>query len=140
MTPGDRIVWLFTTPPPPGSNLDWFVNGLLSIAAEVPSVVLELVPLADPGPISWQFRVEVSGRVLSPEGTLAARVFRPLLARLAVVASEETGTEFQPYGGRYSLTRTGADGPHRLDLEFTNTPASQRLTISRNPVVVSSLV
>jgi len=57
-----------------------------------------------------------------------------------VIAAEETGTEFQPYGGRYYLFRTGPNGPVRLDVDFSNTPASQRLTITRTPAAKGSIV
>jgi hypothetical protein len=138
MTPCERIVQLFTIPPPSGSNLDWFANGLLSIAVDTPFIALEMVPVPGYEPPIRQLQVEESGRVLTPDGTFAARVFRPLLARLAVMASHETRTEFQPYGGRYSLNRSGTDGPQQLDLEFTNTPAVQRLTITRVPASITS--
>jgi hypothetical protein len=138
MSPGERIVQLFTVQPPPGSNLDWLADGLLSIATDTPFVSLEMVVVPDAQTPTRQFQIEEPDRVWRPEGTFAGRVFRLLLARLAVIASEETRTEFQPYGGRYYLTRTGTDGPRRLDFEFTNTPGSQRLTITRAPVHISS--
>jgi hypothetical protein len=131
MTPGERIIELFTAAPPPGSNIDWFAEGLLTIAADAPGVALRMVPVPELEPPARRFQVEESGRLLTATGPTFSRVFRPLLARLAVIAAEETGTEFQPYGGRYTLTRTGPDGPARLDVEFSNTPADQHWSAIR---------
>jgi hypothetical protein len=60
-----------------------------------------------------------------------------LLARLAQVGSDETGTECNPYGDRFALTRSSRSGPVRLEVEFTNTPASQELVITRTPVTAA---
>lgn len=134
MTASERIVQLFTTPPPPGSNLDWFAGGLLAIAADTPAVTIRSVPDPEDPPFGRRLQIEEPGRMLDGVRRPAARVFRPLLARLAVIAAEETGIEFQPYGGRYSLVRPGAGGPVRLDVEFSNTTGSQQLSITRAPV------
>jgi len=134
MNAGERLLELFATLPPPGSNLDWYEIGLLAIAAETPSVTVRLVPDMDATPPSWHLDVEESGRTLTAARGIGTRVFRPLLARLAVIAAEETGGEFQPYGGRYSLTRALPGGPVRLDVEFSNTTGSQRISITRAAV------
>jgi hypothetical protein len=134
MTPGEQIIQLFLTVSPPGSNLDWLVGGLLAVAADTPSVTIRVIPDSDIPATKWHLQVEQQGRVSRAEGPGSYRLFRPLLARLAVIAAEETGIEFQPYGGRYSLVRPGTDGPIRLDVEFSNTTVSQHLSITRAAV------
>lgn len=134
MSPGEQIIQLFLTVPPPGSNLDWFADRLLAIAAGTSAVTIRLLPDLDDPAFGRRMQIEEPGRVLSGGRPSRLRVFRPLLARLAVMAAQETGTEFQPYGGRYSLTRPGPDGPVRLDVEFSNTPGSQHLSFTRAPV------
>ena len=57
------------------------------------------------------------------------RLFRPLLARLAKVAADESGTSFQPYRGSYSIRRAGDSGPVRLEIEIENTPKHQSLRV-----------
>ena len=131
MNADERVVQLLDTFPPPGSTLDWLAGCLLAIAADAPAVTIRVAPNSDIPPTKWHLQVGQPGRTSRAERPGSIRVFRPLLARLAMIAAEETGIEFQPYGGRYSLVRTGSDGPVRLDVEFSNTTASQYLSITR---------
>lgn len=59
------------------------------------------------------------------------RLFRPLLARLAKVAADESGTPFQPYGGNYQLRRAGDLGPVLLDLTIANTTGERSILLKR---------
>ena len=59
---------------------------------------------------------------------------RPLLARIAKVAADESGVDFNPYDGRYRLRRAGESGPVYLDIELLNSPGEQRISIERKPV------
>lgn len=131
MTPGEQLIELFGTVPPPGGNLDWYADRLLNLATATSALVIELVPDLLSPDYNRSLRVEDDGRVLDGGRPRALRAFRPLLARLAVIGAQESRTEFQPYGGRYSLVRPGPTGPVRLDIDFSNTTVSQRLSITR---------
>jgi hypothetical protein len=123
---------LFTRLPLPGKDIVWLADELLAIAQHLGSLSLEVV--RDGG----DNRSLVCGSDSVPPFALPGRgplyLFRPLLARLAKVGADETGTECNPYGGRYALTRSSRSGPVRLEVEFTNTPASQRLVVTHTPV------
>src|SRR5580698_10759501 len=130
VTPAEAVRELFNRLPEPGKDLVWLADELISIVQYIGTFPLEIV--RDETDSSSLFcncgspdsAVEVGGRG-------ALYLFRPLLARFAVLGSEEASAEFQPYGGRYSLIRSSRSGPFRLDIEFINTTASQRLSISR---------
>ena len=61
-------------------------------------------------------------------------LFRTILARIAVLCSDESGVEFDPYHGRYALRRSGRIGAVRLDVAIENTPAMQRVEITPVPI------
>lgn len=124
---------LFARLPVPGKDIVWLADELIGIVQHFGSVALFRLPDADAHTLVCRAGSE---QPFSP-GRGALRLFRPLLARIAVVASDETGTEFRPYGGRYTLTRSSRTGPVRLEIEFTNTPAIQQLTITRVPASVA---
>lgn len=67
------------------------------------------------------------------------RLFRPLLARLAKVAADESGTPFQPYGGNYELRRAGDLGPVLLDLNIANTTGERSIRVNRQFPIVRAL-
>lgn len=134
MTPAEAVRDLFARLPIPGKDLVWLADELIGIAQHVGSVSLEAVRDADN-------RSLVCHSDSTPPLTLSGRgplsLFRPLLARLAVLGADETGTECNPYGGRFTLTRSSRTGPVRLDVEFTNTTASQRLAVIRTPITAT---
>jgi hypothetical protein len=128
MTAVEAVRELFARLPVPGKDLVWFVDEFIAVVQHIGSVSLE-VARDSSGSSSLLCRSDST--TLSIPGRGSTSLFRPMLARLAVVGSDETGTEFQPYGGRYTLTRSSRSGPVRLEIDFTNTPATQRLTIAR---------
>ncbi len=136
MTAAEAVRDLFAHLPAHGKDLVWLADELIGIVQHVGPVFLEVVR-DDADNHSLVCR---SGST-TPALTLAGRgplyLFRPLLARLAKLGSDETGTECSPYGDRYALTRSSRSGPVRLGIEFTNTPASQRLAITRTPVTAA---
>jgi hypothetical protein len=140
VTPADAVGELFGRLPVPGKDVVWLADELVAIVQHVGSVSLQVEQ--DEGG-SWSLVCRSTPPPAHPirfSGRGPLYMFRPLLARLAKMASEETATEFQPYGGRYTLTRSSRIGPVRLDVEFTNTPASQRLCITRTLVARASAV
>jgi hypothetical protein len=126
----DAVRALFAQLPAPGKDLIWLADELIGIAQHAGSVMLARVADSDAHALVCRTDADPP---FSP-GRDAVRLFRPLLARLAVLGADETGTEPQLYGGRYALTRSSRGGPVRLEIEFTNTPGLQQLTITRVPV------
>jgi hypothetical protein len=135
VTASEAVRNLFARLPLPDKDLVWLADELISIVQHIGSVSLELVRDNSETPLLIARNMPTDGSV-TIEGSGPTRLFRPLLARLAVIGAEETGTEFQPYGGCYTLIRSSRSGPVRLDIQFTNTTTSQNLSISRvqNPV------
>jgi len=121
---------LFAQLPVPDRDIVWLADQVVAVAQHLGSVALERVSDAD-GP-ALICRTHATQHVIAGRDPL--RLFRPLLARIAVLGADETGTEPQLYGGRYSLTRSSRIGPVRLEIEFTNTPSNQRISITRVPV------
>jgi hypothetical protein len=131
----DGLRELFSVYPfPRGKTVVWLVDELVQVIQHTGSVRIEAV---------WAESGELAGVVCrsadDPTGEYCLPftrigVFRTMLARFAVMCSDETRTEFQPYGGHYSIIRASFDGPVRLDIDFTNTPASQQITITRVPL------
>jgi hypothetical protein len=114
-----------------GQDVVWLGDELIAITQHVGSVAREMVRDAT-GVRSLVCRSDPpTGEPIRFSDRGPLYVFRPLLARLAVMCSDETGQAFLPYGGRYSLTRSSRDGPVRLDLDFANTPSEQRVHITR---------
>jgi hypothetical protein len=112
-------------------------QAVLDLFAQLPDSEKDVVWLADQvlsvaqhaGPVELS-AASFGGRQPTP----LRRLFRPLLARLAKAAADETGTQFDPYHGRYTLTRAARDGTVRLEIAITNTPGEQCLCIQRVPV------
>jgi hypothetical protein len=136
VTPSEAVGELFGRLPQTGKDIVWLADELISVVQHIGSISLEIV----------RDGTDSSSLVCSSDSTESPVIvggrgppylFRPLLARLAVLGSEETGTEFQTYGGRYSLTRSSRSVPVRLDIEYTNTTTTQRLTISRTLVLLA---
>ena len=131
MTVLDGLRQLFSAYPFQGKDLVWLVDEIVRVVQHTGSVTIECVR-TDGGEFAGvvcrtpddEYRLPIS----------RVGVFRSILARFGVMCSDETGTEFQPYGGRYVLTRSSHSGPVRLEIEFTNTTAPQRLSITRTPL------
>ncbi|MBY0457593.1 MAG: hypothetical protein K2V38_09670 [Gemmataceae bacterium] len=113
----------------PGRDIVWLADQLLGAVQHFGSVTLERTA---------EGVVCQSGEQTRATDRVAARLFRPLLARLAVIGVDETGAACDPYSGRYALVRSSRTGPVRLEVAFTNTPAAQRLTIERVPIATSA--
>jgi hypothetical protein len=130
-TAAEAIGRLLNSTPPPGKDVVWLGDEVVAVAQHMGSVTLEVVREGDN---AWALVCRSDPPPAEPirlteHGPLY--LFRPLMARLAVMCSEETATEFQPYGGNYTLRRSSRDGPVRLDIIFTNTTSVQHLTITR---------
>jgi hypothetical protein len=133
LTADGAVRELFARLPVPGRDVVWLVDQVISITQHVGSVALERVQDAD-GPV---LACRTNSAQLVVVGRDALRLFRPLLARFAVLGADETGGEPQLYGGRYALVRSSRTGPVRLEVAFTNTPSSQQVTITRVPAAVA---
>jgi len=130
MTALTGVQTLFAEYPFPGRDIVWVVDELVRVLQHAGSVYLAMVSDDVGGRCLVCTAPAVPGEELRlPQ--VRVGVFRAMLARIAVLASQETGTEFQPYGGRYALIRSTRSGPVRLEIEFTNTPASQQLSVTR---------
>jgi hypothetical protein len=113
MTALREITELLSGLPGSGKNLSQVADELLTLAARGGGVALS--------------------RSGGPDGLagLNPRLFRPLLAVLAKAAANESGEEFDPYHGRYTLTRSGEQGGQvRLDIAIENTSAVQSLRVT----------
>jgi hypothetical protein len=113
----------------PDRGLRWLADELISTATERSVIVFEAVLDDD------------FNRVLYYLGNPPVRLeyvrvsmFRTLLALFAGIGRKETGADVNPYGDRYSLARESTTGPVRLHIDFTNTPAMQRLQLAREPL------
>jgi hypothetical protein len=135
MTPGERILELFATLPPPGSSLDWWVDGLMAILVDSPAVTIRRTNYPHGESYRSELEVEEGGRVVSSNNRNLIRLFRPLLARLSMIGSETTGKPFQPYSGSYFLERTLLEGTLRFDVTFSNTLPSQQITFIQQPAL-----
>jgi hypothetical protein len=124
---------LFAQLPVAGKDVVWLADQVISIAQHLGSVALARVQDAD-GP-ALVCRTDSAQRVVAGRDPL--RLFRPLLARFAVLGADETGGDPQLYGGRYALVRSSRTGPVRLEVAFTNTPGDQQVTITRVPAGVA---
>ena len=116
----DQIPILFEQSLKSPGGVVWLADQLLVLAQHAESISLEET--------DTELVCHCGDRsVVLPESY--KRLFRPLLARLAKVAADESGTPFQPYGGRYSIRRAGDSGPVRLEIEIENTPKHQSLRV-----------
>jgi hypothetical protein len=158
-TLAERAIDLFQQRPPGENRIDWLANQLLAlVAAEPGPLELRIAPTAGMaiGTFAYQPPDDV-GRSAEPRKapphvstshTLVCvdyfhearassadpgplRLFRTLLARVAKMAEEESGTAFNPYGGKLHFDRPGPNGPVRLDVHFVNTTESQFLGMVR---------
>lgn len=129
LTPGGAVRDLFAQVPAPGKDVVWLADQLLGVAQHLGSFTLER--LRGDGAPALVCRT-ASDPSFSP-GRDALRLFRPLLARFAVLGAEETGGELHLYGGSYALLRSSRCGPVRLEVAFANTPERQHLTLTRAP-------
>jgi hypothetical protein len=114
--------------PPLGRDLVWLADQIIAAIQHGESVVVE----APIGPAEERALVIQAGTeetMVTDRGPL--RLFRPLLACIANVCATETGMEFQPYGGCYTLYRAARGCRVRLDIRTENTPGRQRLEIRR---------
>jgi hypothetical protein len=127
LTAGHAVRDLFAQVPAPGNDVVWLADQLLGVAQHLGSVGLERVRDGEGRALVCR----TDSAQLAIPGRDALRLFRPLLARFAVLGAEETGGEPQLYGGSYALVRSSPTGPVRLEVAFANTPEHQHITISR---------
>jgi hypothetical protein len=116
--------------PHPGRDLVWLADQLIALVQYSGSLTLE-VRHTEGGARELVCRPAGEPRETVLPGRGPLYVFRPLLARIAMVGADETATEFQPYGGAFTLYRSGRSGRVRLDVAYSNTPAKQSLDIRR---------
>jgi hypothetical protein len=131
---------LFSEYPFPGKDLVWLVDEIVRIVQHTGSIVLEFLRDDSGAPHGLVCRSPAAphDECLLPVPRVG--VFRSILARVGVMCSQETGTGFDPYHGRYVLTRSSRDGAVRLDVDIENTPGQQRLRIDRVPVPAQKAV
>lgn len=128
VTASDEIRELFAVCVQPGKGLMWLADELIRVAQHVGPVHLEGV---------WDEQAD--RRILTDMSTdppvaypdFRVGVFRTVLARMAKLGSDETGTSLNPYGDCFALIRSCRFGPARLQVETANTPAAQTLRITR---------
>ena len=125
LTAADAVRELFAQLP--GKDIVWLADQVIAVAQHLESVALECV--RDGGERTIVCRTDSAQRVIP--GRDAPRLFRPLLARFAVLGADETGTDPQLYGGRFALVRSSRTGSVRLEVTFANTPGDQHVTITR---------
>lgn len=130
---GDVMREIFAQLPVPGKDVVWLADQVISIAQHLGSVELENMQSTE-GPTLVCHTDSAQQLIL---GSDPLRLFRPLLARLAVLGADETGNEPQLYGGRYAIVRSSRTGPVRLEVAFTNTPSRQQVIITRVPLAVA---
>lgn len=134
MNPADALRDLLVNPPPPGKDLVWLGDEFLTLAQHTGSLVAEISRAEDGSrSLVCSFDGPTPGRTVFTQRS-ATYLFRPLLARLAKLGSDETGAEFDPYHTRYTLARSSRDGAVRLEVAIENTPAVQRVQITRKLV------
>lgn len=129
LTADGAVRELFAQLPASGKDVVWLADQVIAVAQHLGSVSLERVQEAD-GP-ALVCRTDSAQWVIAGRNLL--RLFRPLLARFAVLGADETGGEPQLYGGHYALVRSSRTGPVRLEVAFMNTPGSQHVAITRIP-------
>ena len=136
MTTTDDIRAIFTLGRSASDGLVGWVDDLIRVAQRMDVLHLEGV---------WDLVTE--RRLLThmtadpPETFPDFRVgaFRSMLARTLVLGQHETGVELNLYGDRFSLIRSSGPGPVRLEFEVVNTPACQRLRITRHPITMADV-
>jgi hypothetical protein len=127
---------LFARLPDPNRDLVWLTDELIGIAQYLGTFSLELIR-DDLDHSTLVCRADSDSPPVPIPGRGPSHLFRPLLARLAVVGAEETGTDLNPYGGRCVLARSSRSGPVSLEIEFVNTTELQRLSMTRKPLTRS---
>lgn len=131
VTAADAVRELLARPPQPGYDVVRLADDLISVAQHFGSLELEAVVAGDARAVV----VRGEPSIALPGGG-PVRLFRPLLARLAVLGADETGTACDPYRAAFVLVRSARGGPVRLAVELTNTPSVQRLSIARTELAV----
>lgn len=111
-------------------------DAIRDLVAQIRSQGKDIVWLADQVLLVAQHggRIALSDTTLGEDNSDFRRLFRPLLARMAKVAADESGAAFDPYSGHYTLTRSGRGGPVRVEIEIQNTTAVRRLQIDVTPI------
>lgn len=125
---------LFTDLRGPDRGIVWLADELTQLAQHAERFLLELRWINPPAG-TWAFACELSGHPSVELDRKWLRLFRPLLARMARMAADESGTEFDPYHGSYTLRRASTVGPVALHIAITNTPGRNRLEFVRQPLV-----
>ena len=128
LTSAERALELFQRREPGEDRIDRLANQLLSLAAECRFLSFRVVPV---GEGKWTFECSDSAHTVASDDPGPLRIFRTLLARYAKKAVEETGAEFQPYGGNLHFDRDTPAGPTRIAVEFRNTTTANTLTLTR---------
>lgn len=135
VTTTDRVREALTAWLQPNRGLLWLADEMIRIAQ-----------YADAFHLEGQWDEALGYRQLfdmstSPPTLLDLRVgvFRSLLARTMVLGQHETGLDLSLYGDRFSLIRATDLGPTRLEFEVGNTPACQRLRITRHPITMADV-
>jgi hypothetical protein len=129
----DGLRDFFTQYPFPGKDIVWLADELLRIAQHFGSIHIESCP-DESGLHGVSYSSPEAPDLLVPHPRFRIGMLRSILARLAVLCSQETGSDFQPYGGRYTLRRSSRVGPVLLEIAFQNNPGCQQLQITRVPV------
>jgi len=133
VTATDSLLDLFSPTPRAGKDLVWFGDELINIAQHTDYVRLENRRGEDD-----PFKRELIYQVDSPTAEVLPlpqqqyqRLFRPLLARLATLGADETGTPWDPYSGCFTLVRSSRGGRVLLRVEYQNTTAEQWVRFTR---------
>jgi hypothetical protein len=123
----ERVLKLITDFPGTGRDVAWLADRFVELASEYPSLRIEELPPDERGASSGpETEIADSTSTVRTTDVAVRRLLRPLLARLAVMAHEEAGAAFTPYGGQAVLTRE----PFHLLIEFSNT-TTRRLQVTR---------
>ena len=126
MTELEHILGLFARPTPGEAKLVALADGVVAAAASARSshLWLEFVRRDDSAAVFTQIEIGNDSDRMRTADPAVVRLFRQLLARLAMMGHEESGVEFRPYGGRLTFVRHPVAGPVRLDIEFGNSQAT----------------
>lgn len=125
LTTAERALDLFRQRPDVENRIDWLASQLLALAAEGDGLALRTTPTPVGG---HALECAEAGHVASTSESGPVRLFRTVLARLAKLAEQENGAEFNPYGGSLVFNRPGIGS---IGVEFCNTPGSQSLRMSK---------
>ena len=129
VTVADPVADLFGQLRNGGRSLPWLADELIAVALKRSIVLIESIPTENYERVLYSLS---HPPVWIDHPT--TRVFRPLLAFFAGIGQRETGAKVNPYGDRFQLTRETPFGPVIVHVDFHNTPAMQRLQITRDPL------